>query len=399
MKITHAEVIRVPPSWIWVKVYADDGTYGLGEPYLPGHANAVIDETNRLGRLIVGEDPLRVEAIWQRMYNDIYYYRVNPIKLSAMSGIDQALWDLRGKALGVSVAELLGGPIRTRFPVYCGVANGSPINLVPPGESRQIGDVLARPTGGIGNVNVADWVDQCRDLVDTYGFQCIKLHCHPDPSLAGLSQVDAIVAIVEGCRNALGFNIDLAVDLAHPHPNVAFHLVEALAPYRLLFIEDPQEIETFDSLRDITARSSTPIAASTEWMTKWTYYDAIRAGVRIVQPDLCHAGGITETKKIVSLAECVHGYAALHTANSIVQFMAALQVHAAIPNGLVQEHNPVLGNWDGRHYRFGVGYVRNAPTLGRDGMVEVPNSPGLGIDLDDDGLAEIMKMPWHDRRA
>lgn len=398
MKITSIEILKVPPSWVWVKVHTDEGIYGLGEPYLPGHVDAVIDEVKRLEEVLIGQDPRRIEYLWYRMYRSVYYFRTNSIKLCAMSGLDMALWDIAGKSYDRSVAELMGGPFEDRISIYCGLAEGSPVNHVPPGHSRSKGDVLAMP-GPIQNVDPEDWARECSTLVNEYGFRTVKIHTHVKPTLEGMRQVEDVVAIVDACRQAVGNDVDLAVDLAHPQPNVALHLVKALTPYRLLFIEDPQELETFDSLRRITEVSPTAIAASTEYMGKWAFYEAVRAGAMVLQPDLCHAGGITEVRKVATLAECAHGSVALHVSNSIVQFIASLHVNAAIVNGLVQEHNPVIGSWDGSQYAFGAGYLKEPLVLGTDGKVEVPTGPGLGIELDDDGMAEIMALPWGLRRA
>jgi galactonate dehydratase len=194
--------------------------------------------------------------------------------------------------------------------------------------------------------------------------------------------------------------VDVAVDIHNPHPTIALQLIEVLAPHRPLFVEEPMPIERVDALVEIARRTTVSIAAGERWMGKWIFFDALRQGaLAVLQPDICHAGGITECRKIAAMGEAAFAKVALHCPLSPIALAASLQLDAALPNFLVQEHNEVLdGRVDGRTV-LGQGYLRNPFVLDSDGCVAVPDGPGLGIELDEAGLAEIMAHPWSEQRG
>jgi len=403
MKITHFEIMKVPPSWVWLRIHTDEGVSGLGEPYLESHPDSVIAEVRRIEPLLVGKDPRRIEALWSTMYEAIWYYRGGPLTMSAISGIDMALWDLKGKAAGLPVYEMLGGPYQDRLRFYANAGPGEPYFVEPGRPYREVSpDLSSAPSGpprGLTNTNPADWAAAARVWVDDWGFQALKFHFPLGPGLEVSQHVSTVTAIVGAVRDAVGDAVGLAVDMHHLHHNIAMQMNDALVPYRLLFVEDPQQIERMDVLRRIVESTSIPIAAGAAWMGKWIFQDALEAGLAVLQPDITHAGGITECKKIAAMAEAYYAKLALHCPNSIVALAASVQLHAAIPNFLVQEQNPVNLYRENGRVVWGKGYLKEPFVLDEEGFVPLPKGPGLGIELDEDGFREIMAMPWREIRA
>ena len=394
MKITQFEILKVPPSWVWLKVHTDDGIVGLGEPYLENHSDTVIAEVRRLEPLLVGRDPTRIEALWQLMYNAGLGYKGGPVKMSAISGIDMALWDIAGKATGLPVHRLLGGACRDRIRVYRAVHGALPY-CIEPGQAYRDG----KPPRALPN-EPATYREAARALVEEWGFGCLKAHFGAGSRVEGAAKVDGIAERFAAIREGAGPDVDVAVDIHNPHPAVAKQLLEALAPYRPLFVEEPMPIERVDALRDIARTTSLPIAAGERWMGKWIFFDAVKEGsLAVLQPDISHAGGITEIKKIAAIGEAAYAQVAMHCPLSPIAFAAAIQLDAHLPNFLVQEHNEV-NDWreDGRTY-IGKGYLQEPFVLDDEGFVAVPTGPGLGIALDEDGLVAINSHPWDSRRG
>jgi galactonate dehydratase len=395
MKITRIELLKVPPSWVWVKVHTDEGLVGLGEPYLENHADAVIAEVSRLEPFLIGQDPTRVQALWSRMYDSGLGYKGGPIKMSAISGIDIALWDIAGKAAGVPIHRLLGGATRDRVRMYRATGGALP-HCVRPGQPYRAGYATERSR----HDDPAVWAEAARILTQEWGFRCLKVHFSPGDGLEVTSRMDRFAEQFAAVRAGAGPDVDVAVDIHNPHPAIAVQLIEALAPHRPLFVEEPMPIERVDALVEVARRATVPIAAGERWMGKWVFFDALsRGALAVLQPDICHAGGITECAKIAAMGEAAFAKVALHCPLSPLALAASIQLDAVLPNFLVQEHNEVL-DWreDGRTL-IGNGYLRAPFILDADGCVAVPTGPGLGIELDDDGMAEIMAQPWQSQRA
>jgi galactonate dehydratase len=220
--------------------------------------------------------------------------------------------------------------------------------------------------------------------------------------LEGTARVDDVAARFAAARDGAGPGVDVAIDVHNPHPAVARQLIEALAPHRPLFVEEPMPVERVDALAEVVhgARASVPIAAGERWMGKWVFFDALSRGLlAVVQPDICHAGGITECRKIAAIAEAAYAKVALHCPLSPVALAASIQLDAHVPNFLVQEHNEV-NNWreGGRTY-LGKGFFKEPFVLDEDGCVAVPQGPGLGVEIDDEGMEEIMARPWSTARG
>jgi galactonate dehydratase len=231
-------------------------------------------------------------------------------------------------------------------------------------------------------------------------YRCLKVHFGPGDGLEATGRVDRIAEQFAAVRAGAGPTVDVAVDIHNPHPTIARQLIEALAPHRPLFIEEPMPVERVDVLAQIAGGTSAPIAAGERWMGKWIFFDALsRGALAVVQPDICHAGGITECKKIAAIAEAAYAKVALHCPLSPIALAASIQLDACLPNFLVQEHNEVNDWREGGRTYLGKGFLKEPFVLDADGCVAVPTASGLGIDLDDDGLRAIMARPWSTQRG
>jgi galactonate dehydratase len=394
MKITHLELLKVPPSWVWLKIHTDEGLIGLGEPYLENHPDSVIAEVRRLEPVLIGRDPTQVEKLWQAMYNAGLGYKGGPVTMSAISGIDIALWDIAGKAAGLPIYRLLGGASRDRVRMYRATSGRLP-HYVEPGQPYRAGsppiDLPDEPSS---------WAESARVLVQEWGFRCLKVHFGPGEGLEVTSRIDHFAERFAAVREGAGPDVDVAVDIHNPHPAIALQMIEALAPYRPLFVEEPMPIERVDTLVEIARRTSVPIAAGERWMGKWIFFDALsRGALAVLQPDICHAGGITECRKIAAMGEAAFAKVALHCPLSPIALAASLQLDAYLPNFLVQEHNEVIDWREDGHTFFGKGYLQTPFQLDEAGCVAMPQAPGLGIEIDEDGFKEIMARPWSDQRG
>ncbi|MFN8495097.1 MAG: enolase C-terminal domain-like protein [Caldilineaceae bacterium] len=395
MKITHFELLKVPPSWVWLLIHTDAGITGIGEPFLENHADSVVAEVKRLEPFLLGKDPRQIEALWELMYNAGLGYKGGPVTMSALSGIDMALWDIAGKAAGQPVYQLLGGACRDRIKMYRATGPAIP-HFVEPGQPYRAG----KPAKQLPSRDPQAWAEGARVIVQEWGFRALKAHFGPGEGLEATSQVDYFAECFAAVRAGAGPDVDVAVDIHNPHPRIAMQLIEALEPYRPLFIEEPMPIERVDVLDQIAKTTRAPIAAGERWMGKWIFFDAIsRGALAVVQPDIAHAGGITECKKIAAIAEAGYAKVALHAPLSPVALAASIQLDACLPNFLVQEHNEV-NDWreNGKTY-IGKGFLKAPFVLDAAGCVAVPQGPGLGIEIDEAGLREIMQQPWSTQRG
>jgi galactonate dehydratase len=401
VRITHFEIVKVPPSWVWLELHTDEGVIGLGEPYLEGQPESVIQEVRRLEPLLVGKDPRRVEELWDTMYR-ASGYRGGPVTMSAISGIDIALWDAAGKLAGQPIHRMLGGACRDRIKMYHASGGALPHWVEPGLPYRAGGRERPRETGARRRTEPSDYAAGARALVQEWGFRALKVHLGVGESLQATVRVEEVVERFAAAKDGAGPGVDVAIDIHNPHPSVGMQLIEALAPLRPLFIEEPMPIERVDVLEHMVkhSRASAPIAAGERWMGKWVFFDALARGIlAVVQPDICHAGGITECKKIAAIAEAAYAQVALHCPLSPIAIAASIQLDAAIPNFLVQEHNEVNTIREAGRTVIGKGFLREPFVLDEDGCVAVPQGPGLGIELDEDGLREVMQKEWSTNRG
>jgi galactonate dehydratase len=349
MKISRVETFHVRPRWLLVRVHTDSGQTGWGESTLEGRSLTVEMMIQEMCRWLIGQDPRRIEHIWQHLHRG-GFYRGGPVHSSALSGIDMALWDILGKSLGVPVHQLLGGRVRDRIRVYAWTDAGT----------------------------ADDYVGAIRNLREHRGLTAFKYNAtgmmRPLSTPAGLqSAVDRLADL----RRIAGASVDIAADF---HGRLTFpdtkRLVKLLEPHHPMFIEEPILPGDADSLRQIAESTSIPIAAGERLFTRWEFQELIeKRAVRIVQPDLAHAGGISEVRRIAAMAESRDILLAPHCPLSPVALAASLQVAAACPNFLIQEH-VTLGET-----------LLREPWIVEGGHIRVPDGPGLGIEVDERKLA------------
>ncbi len=364
MRITGVRTFHVLPRWLVVAVDTDEGLTGYGEATLEGHSRVVETALHQLGEHLAGADPRRVVHHWQVMYRGAFY-RGGPVWTSALSGLEQAMWDLKGKRLGVPVHELLGGAVRDRLRMYrhCNVVEGGAL-------------------GASGADDDADLVALARSIAAD-GWTAIKTGVDaPVPALATPGWVRRQADRLARLRDAVGPEVDVAVDLhGRTSPATARLLIEAMAPSAPMFVEEPCLPEDVGSLAEIARSTTVPIATGERRMTAYQFRDLLEArAVAVVQPDLCHVGGIFEARKVAAMAEAQYVSIAPHNPLGPVSLAACLQLAACTPNFLVQE---LVGLEDGSD--LGVGLLRT-PFEVVDGHVAVPTGPGLGIDVDEDAL-------------
>ena len=351
MKITKLETFLVKPRWLFLKIHTDEGLVGLGEPILEGRALTCAQAVDELAPYLIGKDPRRVVYHWQAMYRHAFY-RGGPILTSALSGVEQALWDLAGKSLGVPVYQMLGGPTRDRVRLYKHARDAETIK----GYLSQ-GFTAFKP--GVQGGRPAR-------IVDNMAF------------------VERAAESFAALREAAGPEADIAIDFhGAVSPQTAKLLIKALEPYQPMFIEEPVQCQNVDVLADIARGTHLPIATGERVFTKWGFREILeKRAAAVLQPDLCHAGGIHEVHIIAGMAEAYYAAIAPHNPLGPISLAACIQLDASIPNFIAQEHTTL-----------GEGYLKN-PFVARDGFVELPTGPGLGIELDEDALEDQIDHDW-----
>ena len=376
MQIRDLETFLVPPRWLFVRIGTDEGVVGWGEASLEGHGETVRAAVHAFEDLLIGQDPGRIEALWQRMTKG-GFYRGGPVLGSAVAGIDQALWDIKGRALGVPVHDLLGGAVRDRVRVYGWVGGDD-------------------PTG------VAEAIAAQRAA----GLTAVKMNASgPLDPLGSSADTDGILARAAAARQALGDGGDFALDF-HGRISAAYarRLLPLLEPFHPLFVEEPVAPEHGpEALRRIVEGTSLPIATGERLYDRWDALPAVRAGIAVLQPDLAHAGGISEVRRIAALAETFDVAIAPHCPLGPLALAASLQVDFATPNVLIQEQSI------GIHYNVGTNelldYVVDPETFAFvDGYIHRPTGPGLGVTIDEgavrraDEIGHRWRTPvWHRR--
>ena len=360
MEIVELTTYRVQPRWVFLKVTTDEGIVGWGEPNLEGKTDAVLGALDEIEEYLVGEDPRKVEHHWQSLYRGGFYHRGGALN-SALAGVDQALWDIKGKALGKPVYELLGGPTRESIRVYGPVVGDeSPERLDAPG------DVLA---------------ERARERVEA-GYDAVKII--PFGEMWPVEKPNAVSTVADRVRQvraAVGDDVDIAID-AHGKlsPAMARRVVEAVEPYDPLFVEEPVRPEYDHRLSELRQQTSVPIATGERRYSRWDFREVIDSGIDVVQPDASHAGGISETRRIASLAETYGVSVAPHCPLGPVALASCVAVDAAIPNFLIQE---LPGFYGGDHNR----YTTTGLSV-ENGALQLPDRPGLGVELDEDELRD-----------
>ena len=348
MKITRLETLFVKPRWLFLKVHTDEGLVGLGEPIVEGRAQTVAAAVQEIGRYLIGQDPRRIEHHWQAIYRG-QFYRGGPVLCSAISGIEQALWDITGKWLGQPVYQLLGGAVRDRVRVYGHFGGTTTEELAASAKRAVAAGFNALKTGLVGPVQIVDVPAVIEETVSRFA----------------------------AIREAVGPKVDVGIDFhGRSSPAMSVRLARALEPYHPMFIEEPVLPENVDALVTVARSTSIPIATGERLFTKWGFREVLeKQAAVILQPDLSHAGGILECKKIAAMAECYYAAVAPHCPLGPISLAACLQLDACTPNFLVQEH-----------VTLGEGYLRE-PFRVVDGHIPLPTGPGLGIELDEEAVA------------
>lgn len=351
IKITRLETFKVKPRSLFLKVYTDQGITGLGEPVTEGKADTCAAAIREMEPYLLGKDARRVMHHWQAIYRHSFY-RGGPILTSALSGLEQALWDIKGKALGVPVYELLGGPTRDRIRVYAHA--GSPESI----KKAKANGFTAFKTG-VKNATQSGVIASQKFIEEA---------------------TEAFAALKE----AAGKDGDIGIDFHGAiSPQNAELLIHALEPYQPFFIEEPVNCQNVDIMAGLAKETHIPIATGERIFTKWGFREILeKQAASILQPDLCHAGGIFECRLIAGMAEAYYASVAPHNPLGPISLACGIQLAASIPNFLCQEQ-----------ITLGEGYLKE-PFVVREGHVDLPNKPGLGIELDEEALKEKLDHNW-----
>ena len=361
MKITKLELLKVRPRWMFLKMYTDTDLVGLGEPVLEGHCTSVEAVVREFEDYLIGKDPMQIEHHVQALYRG-GFYRGGPLMLSAISGIEQAMWDIKGKYYNCPVWEMLGGKVRNKIRMYTHI----------------------KRTAVAGDFSVDEMLNITDERLRA-GYTALKYSIIPPIRAIDTPQnLMGHIACFAAVRERIGDSVDLAIDFhGRVSPAMALRLAEELKPYRPFFIEEPCLPENVDCMANIARSTSIPIAAGERLFGKWQFRELLeKQAVAVVQPDICHCGGIFEGRKIALMSELYFGSIAPHNPLGPISLASCLQVDACSPNFLVQEHP---GNPDGGD--LGVGYLKE-PFVMKNGYIDVPTKPGLGVELDEDALKE-----------
>lgn len=352
-------MIHIKPRWMFLKIETDEGIFGWGEPVVEGRARTVETAVNELRSILIGQDPLKTQHLWQLMYRGTFY-RGGPILCSAISGIEMALWDIKGKYYNIPVYQMLGGKCRDKVRMYGHL----------------------KPAGHRGDFPIEDMI-AIADKRLKEGFDVVKYSVIPPiRPIDNKVMCEAIVERFSRIRDFVGKGIDIAVDFhGRVSPAMSVRLLKELEPYYPLFVEEPVLPENVDEMVRVSRSTTIPIAAGERLFTKFGFRELIeKSAVSVVQPDLCHCGGIFEARLIAAMAETYYMQIAPHNPLGPISLAACLQLDAVVPNLLAQEH-PGMPN----HQDLGEGILKKPFTIEK-GYICIPDGPGLGIEVDENAL-------------
>src|SRR5215210_573717 len=360
MKITSYELFKIPPRWLFLKIETSEGITGWGEPVIEGKASTVKTAVDELMENLIGKDPMNIEDHWNMMYRS-GFYRGGPILMSAISGIDQALWDIKGKFYNAPIHQLLGGKVRDSIKVYSWIGGDRP-----------------------AEVGMA-----AKEIVGK-GFTAVKMNATEELQYVdSFEKIDQAIKRIAAVREAVGPGIGIGIDFhGRVHKPMAKILARELEAFHPMFIEEPVLPENNEALRDIANHVSIPIATGERMFSRWDFKKLLVEGyVDIIQPDVSHAGGITECKKIISMAEAFDVAAAPHCPLGPIALAACLQVDATCHNAFIQEQS------------LGIHYNKDSDLLDylvdksvfeyKNGFVNIPAKPGLGIVMNEDHVRKM----------
>ena len=367
MKIAKLELFKVPPRWLFLKMTTDDGLTGWGEPVCEGKADSVAAAVNELSAQMIGRNAANVEDAFQQMYRT-GFYRGGPILTSALSGIEQAMWDIKGKALGVPVYELLGGRCRDRIEVYRWIGGDHPRDT---GEAAREAAAQGYRAVKMNGTDELRWIDTYDKLDDA------------------VKRVAAVREAVPDMRIAVDFH-------GRVHKTMARQLMRMLEPFELMFVEEPVLCENEEIFPELARACSIPLATGERNFTRWGFKNMLmRGGVDIIQPDVSHCGGIWEMRKIAAMAEAFDVAVAPHCPLGPIALAACLQVDFCTPNAFIQEQSA------GIHYNAGydlLNYLEEPEVFRwKDGYCGLLTEPGLGIRVNEEYIREMAEKghDWH----
>lgn len=360
MKISKITVYKVKPRWIFVKISTDEGIEGWGEMISGTKTETVVAGAYEIGnRFLVGQNPFAIERLFQEMHRS--FFRGGPINGTIVSGLEMALWDIKGKALNVPVYELLGGAARDKIKVYSWIGGDRPSEVV----------------------------EQAQDRVDR-GFTAVKMNAteelHYIDSYERVAEVvERVASIRERFGDALGIGVDFH---GRVHKPMAKVLAKALEPYHPMFLEEVVLPENEEHFSEVANAVAVPLATGERLYTRWQFKLILQQGaIDIIQPDVALCGGILETRKIAAMAEAYDIAVAPHAPYGPIALAATLQVDSCTPNVFIQEQSL------GIHYNKGfdlLDFVKNKEIFQyKDGFVDLPTKPGLGLEMDEDRVKEI----------
>lgn len=360
MKISKITVYKVKPRWIFVKVSTDEGIEGWGEMISGTKTETVVAGAYEIGnRFLLGQNPFEIERLFQIMHRS--FFRGGPIHGTIVSGLEMALWDIKGKALQVPVYELLGGAARDRIKVYSWIGGDRPNEVVA----------------------------QAQDRFDR-GFTAVKMNATEELHyIDSYEKVEEVVERVASIRDKFGYSLDIGVDFhGRVHKPMAKVLANALEPYHPMFLEEVVLPENEEHFKEVAQAVAVPLATGERLYTRWQFKSIFQAGaIDIIQPDVALCGGILETRKIAAMAEAYDIAVAPHAPYGPIALAATLQVDSCTPNVFIQEQSL------GIHYNKGfdlLDFVKNKEIFQyKDGYVELPQKPGLGLEMDEERVKEI----------
>lgn len=360
MKIIGYETFIVAPRWGFLKIITDEGIVGWGEPCLEGRTHTVHTCVDEMMEYLIGKDPFDMELHWNYLHRSTFY-RGGPVMMSALSGIDQALWDIKGKALGVPVYELTGGKCRDKIKTYSWIGGDRPDDVVNMAKDRAEQGFTAIKMNGTDELN----------FIDNY------------------SKVDALLERVQSLRDAMGKDFGIGIDFhGRVHKPMAKILMRELEPMKPMFVEEPVLPEHFsESIHEIAQYGAIPIATGERLHSRWEFKELLKhGGVDIIQPDVCHCGGITELKKIASMAEAYDVALAPHCPLGAIALASSVHIDTTCQNAIIQEQSV------GIHYNQGndvLDYIKNKEVFQFDnGYCLNLDGDGLGIEIDEGFMRE-----------
>ncbi|MCO7125349.1 galactonate dehydratase [Sporolactobacillus shoreicorticis] len=359
MKIKDIKVYQVKPRWIFVRLFTDEGIEGWGELISGTKTDTVVAGAYEMGKRIIGRNPFEIERLWQEIHRS--FFRGGPINSTILSGIEMALWDIKGKAFNCPVYELLGGAARDRIMVYSWIGGDRPSDVAAQAKER-------------------------REL----GFKAIKMNATSELHyIDSFKKVQEVLDRVGSIREAVGDDLEIGVDFhGRVHRPMAKVLAKQLEEYHPMFLEEVVLPENPESFREVANHTSIPLATGERLNTRWQFKQLFdQKAVDIIQPDLALAGGILESRKIAAMAEAYDMAVAPHAPYGPISLAATLQMDACTPNVFIQEQSL------GIHYNRGfdlLDFVKNKEIFQyKDSYVELPKGPGLGLDLDVDKIEQI----------